>query len=206
MIRIFITTDFNKAIGLYSDSSIEWKSINEDFKNLPYSYQYNSKYLIIIEKDANVDWIKYNINKDGDDYILVHESSGLDEKEIIKNNFGKNKIKLGSHIAEFYHDKVFKVLFGNGNNKPQRILKELGFTNEDISEKENFNSKINLLHKCLSPETINLNTKEDISKLNKEEMGAYLNFLKKVKQIKDPFDKQYISALITLRTSFLSRD
>lgn len=206
MIRIFITTDIDKARGLYSDSSIEWKSINEDFKDLPYSYQYNSKYLIIIEKDANVDWNKYKINKDGDDYILVHESSGLYEKKIIKKKFGINRMKQGSHLADEYHDKVFKVLFGNGNNKPQRILKELGFRDEDISEKENFNSKINLLHKCLSPETINLNTKEDISKLNKEEMGAYLNFLKKVKQIKDPFDKQYISALITLRTSFLSRD
>lgn len=69
-------------------------------------------------------------------------------------------------------------------------------------------AKLNILHECLSPETINSITDEDINKLNQEENIAYYNFINEVKHIKDPdpFDNKYRSALITLRTSFLSKD
>jgi len=67
--------------------------------------------------------------------------------------------------------------------------------------KEKIENKLNILHKCLLPETISI-TEDDLCKLTEEEKTGYETFQENSKNKNGPFDPKYIDALIQLRKSF----
>lgn len=204
MTRVFITTKKWKAVGMYKDTDPIYKKIDNDFEKLPQIYTLGNTFMVIILNDSFKDWYRYNINR-SDDYILYHEGSTEDVIETITNSFEENHRKPGNHIEGQYYDSLFKILFDdNENDKSNKILKILGFTEQQIIEKDNFKSKLNLLHKCLSLETLHTITDPDLEKLTSDEKSGFNAFKINVGSISDPLSGEYFKHLTSLRTRFLS--
>ena len=84
------------------------------------------------------------------DFLLFHNQTTNE----IKNLFDVNHIKEGhqTQLPEHFYKPVFEILVDNAkNNKFIEILKILGFTQEQVDERDTLEAKLNLLHLCLTP-------------------------------------------------------
>ncbi|MCC6447698.1 MAG: hypothetical protein IT215_03335 [Chitinophagaceae bacterium] len=169
MKRIFITTDVEKAKGLYvstvdDTNPARKQQIEIDFATLPKVYEYGTDFKIIIIKDDFKNWSDYSIVKEiadeSKDYILYHETSTQEVKEAITTVFNATHIVHGSHIVGASHDKVYRILFDNDNNKAQRIIEFLFPTADTILGK-----KLDLLHSLLVPPVDFADAKEQWKKI-----------------------------------------
>ena len=212
MKRIFITTDVEKAADMYSNANHAERNVRVeiDFADLTNGkeYTYDNDFKLIVLDDTFINWTKYQINK-SNDYILYHTSSEGNVITALTTAFLDNHIQKSSHILGEFHDEVYRIIFGNDSDKPNKILNVLGFTNEQIEEKEILESKLNLLHQCLTPDDAKTATQipnyhlievdvEDV-KIKNESVIEYL-----AKQ-SDCFDEEgYIKPLTTLRDKLLA--
>lgn len=205
MTRVFITTKRWKALGMYENTNPIYSKINNDFSFLPKEYDLNNTNRVIILNDDFKEWENYSIQK-RNDFILYHKESGEEVIKLIQETFLDDHIQNGSHMKDHFHDKVFSTLFSDNEvDKSTEILQILRFTKEQINEKVCFRSKLNLLHKCLSPETLQTITTSDLNELTDAEKNNFETFKSKVKGMTDPLGKEYIQFLTNLRTQFLSQ-
>jgi len=208
MKRVFVTTNFERAELMYNRAGYETEKemVKKDFKKLPMVYSYDNDFKVIVLEDTFTNWGKYNIDK-ANDYVLCHTSSAPNVIDTIKQTFETTHYINGSHILEKLHDKVYQIIFNEKDekDKSKKILDVLGFTEEKIKKKVDFKFKLNLLHKCLSPETLQTITESDLEKLTNEEKSGFETFKSKVNSIFDPFDEKYVQTLSGLRTTFLSQ-
>jgi|LSQX01.3.fsa_nt_gb hypothetical protein len=205
MTRVFITTKRWKALGMYENTNPIYSKINNDFSSLPKEYDLNNTNRVIILNDDFKEWENYSIQK-RNDFILYHKESGEEVIKLIQETFLDDHIQNGSHMKDHFHDKVFSTLFSDNEvDKSTEILQILRFTKEQINEKVCFRSKLNLLHKCLSPETLQTITTSDLNELTDAEKNNFETFKSKVKGMTDPLGKEYIQFLTNLRTQFLSQ-
>jgi len=82
-------------------------------------------------------------------------------------------------------------------NKFSEILKVLGFTQEQIEEKNILESKLNFLHHCLTPDGLE---NEEVTNSDWAKLEGF-NTLTEAKD--GPFGENYLSALRTLRDKLL---
>ena len=205
MTRVFITTKRWKALGMYENTNPIYSKINNDFSSLPKEYDLNNTNRVIILNDDFKEWENYSIQK-RNDFILYHKESGEEVIKLIQETFLDDHIQNGSHMKDHFHDKVYSTLFSDYEvDKSTEILQILRFTKEQINEKVCFRSKLNLLHKCLSPETLQTITTSDLNELTDAEKNNFETFKSKVKGMTDPLGKEYIQFLTNLRTQFLSQ-
>lgn len=118
MKQIFITTRITSLKALFRDTNYE---NNANSFEIPFSQEEEELSLHIVSDDIVFPSV-FAINKDVD-RILFHDSSTETVKSSIKNSF--NQRKGGSHIANSFHEAVFKILFEKGENKVKRIIKYL---------------------------------------------------------------------------------
>ena len=205
MTRVFITTKRWKALGMYENTNPIYSKINNDFSSLPKEYDLNNTNRVIILNDDFKEWENYSIQK-RNDFILYHKESGEEVIKLIQETFLDDHIQNGSHMKDHFHDKVFSTLFSDNEvDKSTEILQILRFTKEQINEKVCFRSKLNLLHKCLSPETLQTITTSDLNELTDAEKNNFETFKSDVGRMTDPLGKEYIQSLTNLRTQFLSQ-
>ena len=205
MTRVFITTKRWKALGMYENTNPIYSKINNDFSSLPKEYDLNNTNRVIILNDDFKEWENYSIQK-RNDFILYHKESGEEVIKLIQETFLDDHIQNGSHMKDHFHDKVFSTLFSDNEvDKSTEILQILRFTKEQINEKVCFRSKLNLLHKCLSPETLQTITTSDLNELTDAEKNNFETCKSKDKRMTDTLGKEYIQFLTNLRTQFLSQ-
>jgi hypothetical protein len=110
------------------------------------------------------------INNDSDIYVIYHASENFDYKYRHKfgltNNFAdKIKGELESHhIKESPHNKLYKCLFPFQNDRLANLV--------SIFPNPILEAKLNLLHKCLTPEG---------AKVVKGELDKHLGYFKDIK-------------------------
>jgi hypothetical protein len=200
MTRLFITTDTEKATNIYnntldeSNASIKSK-LETDFAALPRQYDFKNICIIVLKDDFK-NWQNHKIIEDKD-FILYHSSSEQEVIDSIKKSFLGNHIQKGSHISDDYHDKIYRILFGDKNEKPNEILAILGFTQEQIDKKVILESKLNFLHDCLTPDGL----KE--AEVTNSDWAKLEDFTKLTAANDGPFGDNYLSALRTLRDKLL---
>lgn len=203
MKRLFITTDVEKAKGLYINTldvrNKNLKSkIESDFTLLPMEYTMNNDFKIIVIRDDFKQWSDYKIQKEND-FILYHSSSENSVIESVKSSFSINShVQCGSHISGEYHDKIYRILFDDEcNDKAEKIVEVLGFTDKQIEDKNILESQLNFLHHCLTPDGLK---EEEVTKSE----WAKLDEFTKLKSAGDgSFGDNYLSALRTLRDKLL---
>lgn len=207
MKRVFVTTNFESAKRMYNRTGYETEKemIEKDFKKLPMEYSYDYDFKVIVLEDTFTNWGKFNIDI-VNDYVLYHSSSESNIIDTIKQTFETNHYINGSHILDEFHDQVYQIIFDkkDENDKFKKIIDVLGFTKEKITKKIDSKFKLNLLHKCLSPETLQTITETDLMKLTDIEKSGFETFKSKVNTISNPFDEKYVQTLSGLRTTFLS--
>jgi len=192
-------------LGMYENTNPIYSKINNDFSSLPKEYDLNNTNRVIILNDDFKEWENYSIQK-RNDFILYHKESGEEVIKLIQETFLDDHIQNGSHMKDHFHDKVFSTLFSDNEvDKSTEILQILRFTKEQINEKVCFRSKLNLLHKCLSPETLQTITTSDLNELTDAEKNNFETFKSDVGRMTDPLGKEYIQSLTNLRTQFLSQ-
>jgi len=152
MKRVFITTNVGQTADMYSRTGHETRKIRveADFADLSNGkeYIYNDDFKVIVLTDTFSDWTAYNIVQT-DDYILYHISSADNIKNTITATFSPAYIQSGSHNLNQFHDKVYRIIFDDKNNKPERILTALNFTHEGIGRKNKLEALI-LINKSLT--------------------------------------------------------
>jgi len=199
MKRLFITTNVEKAILMYSRNGYENEKnkISKDFNHLPIEYTYGSDFKIIVIDDGSKNWEHHKIETDND-FILYHSSSENDVIEVIRNTFNQYHIQNGSHILEEFHDKVYQVIFGEDEDKPNKIFNVLGFTDKQIEDKNILESQLNFLHHCLTPDGLK------VEKVTKSEWAKLDEFTNLQAANDGPFGDNYLKALTTLRDKLLA--
>jgi hypothetical protein len=206
MKRVFVTTNLESSELMYNRTGYETEKemVKKNFNKLPMEYSYDNDCKVIVLEDTFTNWGKYNIDK-VNDYVLCHTSSAPNVIDTIKQTFKTNHYINGSHILEKLHDKVYQILLNDKDEKDKfkKILDVLGFTEEKIKKKVDLKFKLNLLHKCLSPETLQTITESDLEKLTATEKSGFEIFIRKVNSVPDPFDEKYVQTLSGLRTTFL---
>lgn len=200
MKQIFISTNEDQPANCFFEDS-EKRSIgdfiNAQFKNGKVVKVLENIYLIHDDLDSLT---KVNVN----DCLLYHNNT----KPNIINQFSNKK--KGHHTAclNGLYLPVFKFLLNidvESSSTYNDILTALGFTNDALQEKDNFKSKLNLLHKCLSPDTLETINESDLKVLNEKEKSYYETFKENVRHSNDPFDGHYVKQLTSLRSFFLKQ-
>ncbi len=199
MKRLFVTTKLAQAKALYFgvEETIKTK-LETDFSALATGkeYDYGDNFRVIVLEDSFKDWTRYQIDP-ANDYILYHLSSQPEVIKKICDTFVAKHIQSGSHVDHQFHDKVYRIIFDDDNPKPNRFLEALGFTKGQIEEKDTFESKLDFLHNCLTPDGMTS------AEVTQSEWARFDEFTK-LKATKDgPFGRNYIDALSELRDKLL---
>lgn len=198
---------------------ITWRFIKHNGHNFYDPVSISSDYEIIKfytpdDRDEPIDNTLFSklisiISEIGSDlFVFIHTPNF---KRYIDDLLTLNKPEQNIHIIPFYGgtDYVYKKLI-NQNCKELKdidadsIVKIFKEIEEKYGRLSIFKSKLNLLHKCLSPEKLKTITESDLEKLTEVEKSGFEIFKSKVNSISDPFDEKYVSTLSGLRTTFLS--
>lgn len=126
-------------------------------------------------------------------YVVLHNRNQRNVQNSFKAQFGRNVILQSHTSGQFY----FTII-------PKLIQKSLTF--EDIKAffpDRDLEAKLNLLHKCLSPETLQTITTSDLNELTAAEKSLFMTFKRDVGRMTDPLGEEYIQFLIILRTQLL---
>jgi hypothetical protein len=229
MKRVFISTN-GSLRGLYRGDAVKEKKLqncnltllnNNDV--VYYNFETNvfdtnsvNSSLIVIKdssptnNESPVNSLIQNINTETD--FLLHHSREPNHQIFVVKKF-HNK-KPGQHTPgnEHLYQPVFDIIFDEnvyGLDKVVKIFEVLGFTDEEVKEKDELEAKLSLLHKCLTPDEAksatqipNYNLIKDMVEsimINNEPVIEYLT-----KQ-SDCFDEEnYIKPLTTLRDKLLA--
>lgn len=207
MKKIFITTSKESLTDLFYKT--DYQNHANSF-TIPYSLT-DGEFSLHIVSDEIIFPDDFKIDKDKDG-ILFHDSSSDDVKTNISNSF--NRSKGGSHVSGSLHEKAFKILFGNEEDKVKRII-ELVFPSADVI----LGKKLDLLHNLLVPPVDFTEAQKQWGELKKavktaNDSGVKVTLSSDEKALDvfetestgktDAFDSEYLSALRTLRDKLLA--
>lgn len=180
--------------------------------------QINSEIILIYDEDYSNAINLIDTDKGTD--LLLHHSRPNNPTPDYSIKFD-HKVTGEHELTGRNYPDVFKIIFNDAiTDKLSEILKVLGFTDKEVEEKETLESKLNLLHHCLTPEgcksvTWGEDYKIEVKKMSEDgqeltEQLGLINDIKakelfvKLKQTTDgPFGENYLSALRTLRDKLL---
>jgi len=207
MKRVFISTDstlhgiFNNDIAVLqkvNNSNLNLLNTNDivyyDFANSIFDLTFTTSSIIIV-KDSSTTALK-NIKEDTD--FLLHHSRTEEHQRMVVTPFkGRKKPGMHSNRVEDLYKPILKFLFDDGEDKLNRILGVLGFTDSQVQKENELESKLNFLHHCLTPAGLR---KAEL----KAEWDAETEFdvLAAVKT-DGPFGDTYLKSLRTLRDKLL---
>jgi hypothetical protein len=206
MKQIFITTSITSLQELFRETNFENPA---NSFNIPFTLTEVELSLHIVSDEIKFP-SDFKIDKDKDG-ILFHDSSSDDVKRTITNSF--NRSKGGSHVSRSLHESAFTILFGNENNKINRII-QLVFPSEDAI----LGKKLDLLHNLLVPPVDFTEAQKEWKELKKavktandsgvkvtlsSDENALDVFVTESTGKKDVFDPAYLESLRTLRDKLL---
>lgn len=183
-------------------------SIPPKFLNLFIGYDHSTNNFVSNKSDSDIILIQDSAKKDeleqaglkfnrSLDFFLHHTNANALLND--QNNLFQN-VAQGLHEPNTHHKyrPVFDIILDKKEDKLNRILKELGFTDTQLYKKETLESKLNFLHHCLTPDGLK---EEEVTKSE----WAKLDEFTKLKSAGDgPFGDNYLSALRTLRDKLLA--
>jgi|LSQX01.2.fsa_nt_gb hypothetical protein len=126
-------------------------------------------------------------------YVVLHNRNQRNVQNSFKAQFGRNVILQSNISGQFYFTIIPKLINGSLTFEDIKAF----FPDRDLE------AKLNLLHKCLSPETLKTITESDLNELTEAEKNNFKTFKSKVKEMTDPLGEEYIQFLIILRTQLL---
>jgi hypothetical protein len=206
MKQIFITTRNTSLKDLFKETPYDRHA---DSFDVPYTLTEGELTLHILSDKIEFP-NGFNIDKINDG-ILFHDSSSKNVMTTITEAF--NQSKGGSHVAGSLHEKAFKILFSNEQNKVNQIIQLVFPTSEVILGK-----KLDLLHNLLVPpvdftevrkqwkelqKTVKSAKESDINVSLASDENALADFEKSAAGLKDAFDANYLEALRNLRDKLL---
>jgi hypothetical protein len=209
MKRIFISTNYDKLGKVIGDNQDEKgiKDLNNDeisllyFNNSTFNFQTslieNAILLLVKDTSTLIDSNKtplVKINKD-EDYLMGHSTCKHLELFEYTHTDGMHEQK------DPFYTSVFKTIFDDSiqpADKVEEILKVLGFTEEQKTEKNEHESKLNFLHHCLTKSGLN---KDEVTNSEWAKLDEYKNLSSQAND--GPFGANYISALRSLRDKLL---
>lgn len=128
-------------------------------------------------------------------YVVLHNRTQRELQQDFKEKFGRNVILQSHTSGQFYFTIIPKLIQGSLAFEDIKAF----FPDRDLE------AKLNLLHKCLSPETLQTITTSDLNELTDAEKNNFETFKSDVGRMTDPLGKEYIQSLTDLRTQFLSQ-
>lgn len=196
MTRIFISTNSNQPPNCFRTDADQLAVLdylrNQNFPTESVKQVSDNVYLVFDTLDELPDTLQINRNED---CLLYHSTT----TETVKRSFDAIRIKEGHQTQneEHLYLPVFRILIDNEANKFNRILKELGFTQEQIEQKNTLESQLNFLHHCLTP--------DGLSKAELKQEWDAENEFKVLKGVEEdsPFGDSYLTSLRTLRDALL---
>lgn len=206
MKQIFITTRKTSLQELFRETNCENSANSFD---IPFTQTEGELSLHILSDEIEFP-NNFKIDKDKDG-ILFHDSSSENVKTTIANSFSRTK--GGSHTSGSLHERAFKILFGNEEDKVKRII-ELVFPSEDAI----LGKKLDLLHHLLVPPVDFTEAQKQWEELKKavktaNDSGVKVTLSSDENALDvfetestgktDAFDSEYLSSLRTLRDKLL---
>lgn len=129
-------------------------------------------------------------------YVCYHERGSICKANYLEYKDYFHAFKKGNHITNNY---LYLTAINFINNDHDAVQKALNAFEGDWKLRK----KLNILHKCLTPDGVDKLESEQLEDLSEAEKTAFSIFKSNIRNIHDPFDKSYISSLETFRNEWL---
>lgn len=180
-----------------NDNALEGANIKIDKLQNPYNSIDDTRIYFFGDTDgiSKILDLKIEDLNNENTYVVLHNRTQQELQQDFKEKFGRNVILQSHTSGQFYFTIIPKLIQGSLAFEDIKAF----FPDRDLE------AKLNLLHKCLSPETLETITESDLNELTDAENNNFEAFKSKVKGMTDPLGKEYIQILTNLRTQFLSQ-
>ncbi len=206
--RIIISTSWDK-LDFLSNREQKGLIFIEDNPFIGYNHEQNKfeskktdSDIILIQDIASQDILQNDgfIFKKATDYFLHHtnENGLIDVQEDL---FAKSIKGQHGTAEEHKYKPVFDIILNSEDNKLNKILNFLGFTEEKIKEENELEAKLNLLHLCLTPDGL-----LEAEELLVDDWNVKEKEFKSLKEVSynGAFNENYVIALVALRDKLLA--
>ncbi len=194
MKRIFISTEKDKPVNCFDEPiTIANYLIQNNFPVQPVKEVTNNVYLILDTLTQLPDTIAIDQQTD---LLLFHETTTNN----IKNLFPYKKEGHHMQAEKYYYRPVFDILLSNCENKAEKILKVLGYADEQINEENKLKYKLQLLHEIYEGK----DTSEISADKSLEEFSKKITDFKATVTKYNNEDNNHRAALIELRDALLA--